>query len=463
MTLTEIRLRLDELGVHPSRRLGQNFLHDQNLASLIVEMAEIQPSQQVVEIGPGLGAITEFIEKKKAELSLIEKDHRLAGYIRSRFRGAQLIEGDALEKISDFQSMLTTALVLGNLPYSVASPLIVRLCESDLRPARMLFTIQLEVAERLVAEPQTKDYGLLTLLTRPFYKIKIARKIPKSVFWPQPEVDSALVSFVRQEVPAFPNQEADLRFRGMVKKAFQKRRKTLGAIFGKDSRFEPKRSLRPENLSVEDWVELALKSQPPLTPPNLPLLRGGKETAQEIPLLTKEGLGEVESLKPAEEIFDVVDQNDQVIGQERRSEVHRRNLYHRAVHIFIWNREGKLLLQKRSAHKDVSPNTWDSSAAGHLGAGEEYDAAAQREITEELGIELPLRKVKKLEVCENFGWEFVWLYEGRSEGPFRFPESEISELQWWSTAQIDRAIEQNPKDFARSFRHLWSLWKNEVR
>jgi isopentenyldiphosphate isomerase len=157
----------------------------------------------------------------------------------------------------------------------------------------------------------------------------------------------------------------------------------------------------------------------------------------------------------AEEIFDVVNDQDVVISSERRSEVHRKGLWHRAVHIFVWNRKGELLLQKRSAHKDVSPNTWDSSAAGHLNSGEEYDAAASREIMEELGFSTPLARLEKFAACEALGWEFVWLYQTSHEGPFQFPEMEISGLKWWKPSAIDAAAERHPRDFARSFLHLW--------
>ncbi len=421
MTLSEIRLRLNELGVRPSRRLGQNFLHDQNVARRIVEEAGIQPEDSVMEIGPGLGAITEFIPEQTDKLTLIEKDRRLAAFLRGRFPQAHLIEADAMEEISNLKSPISNSIVLGNLPYSIASPLIVRLCEADLRPRRMLFTIQLEVAERLVAGPQTKDFGLLTLLTQAFYQIKMTRKVPPSVFWPRPEVASAVVRMERREAPLFSDADAESRFRARVKQAFQKRRKTLGAIFGREWPDAKHRTRRPEELSVEEWVALSQSEQP----------------------------------AAVEEWFDVVNERDEVTGRERRSEVHRRNLVHRAIHIFLWNSNGDLLLQKRSAEKDVAPNTWDSSAAGHLGVGEDYDAAAEREVVEELGVSPKLSRVRKFEACQELGWEFVWLYEGKSDGPFQFPKCEISEVRWWTPAGITDALKKDPHHFAPSFRWIW--------
>lgn len=423
MTLTEIRQLLEQWKVRPSRKLGQNFLHDQNVAKKIVELGEIKSDDHVLEIGPGLGAITEFITEKSQNLSLIEKDLRLAEFLRERFPKTPMIVGDALEEISNLRFKISDHLVIGNLPYSVASPLMIRLCEFDLRPQRMVFTIQLEVAERLIASPKTKDFGVLTLLTRPYYDIKIARKISQTVFWPQPDIGSAVVTFQRRPLEEMPDPETELRFRTLVKLAFQKRRKTLQSIFKGSFSKIPQASQRPEELSIDEWLALAQS-----------------DVSKEV----------------VEEIFDVVDQNDEVIGQERRSEVHKQNLLHRAVHIFIWNQKGEVLLQRRSQFKDVSPNTWDSSAAGHLCTGEKYDQTAQREIQEELSIQVPLRKLEKFNVCEALGWEFVWLYDGNSEGPFHFPQREISEVKWWNTKEVDEAIQSHPADFARSFRHIWS-------
>jgi 16S rRNA (adenine1518-N6/adenine1519-N6)-dimethyltransferase len=435
MTLTEIRARLRELGVHPSRRLGQNFLHDQNLARRIVELAELPPDEPALEIGPGLGALTEFIPNSE-RLTLIEKDHRLAGYLRERFPQATVIEADALEAIQNPKSKIQN--YLGNLPYSVASPLIVRLCERDLRPSRMVFTVQREVADRLIARPSTPDYGLLTLLTQPFYEIRIARKIPPSVFWPEPKVASAVVTMLRRPSQPFSQPQAETFFREILHQAWQKRRKQLGTIFRDGPCLDLDPAKRPEEVPVEGWVGACLGGTP-------------SPASAIVPLSTDAGDG----VPSAEEELDVVNERNEVISRELRSEVHRRGLSHRAVHIFVWNRHGELLLQKRSALKDVAPNTWDSSAAGHLSTGEDYDTAARRECQEELGIRIPLCPVRSFSAVPELGWEFVQLYEGKSEGPFQFPASEISEVRWWKTTEIDSAIQREPHAFAASFRYLW--------
>src|SRR5262245_26351168 len=121
----------------------------------------------------------------------------------------------------------------------------------------------------------------------------------------------------------------------------------------------------------------------------------------------------------SEEVFDVVNDRDEVIGQAPRSEIHRLGLKHRAVHVLVFNAKGELFLQKRSLAKDCFPGTWDSSASGHLDHGETYDACAIRELREEIGIELqeiPMR-LFKIDACPETGQEFVWVYRCEAEGP----------------------------------------------
>src|SRR3954471_12901888 len=114
----------------------------------------------------------------------------------------------------------------------------------------------------------------------------------------------------------------------------------------------------------------------------------------------------------SEEIFDVVNERDEVIGQERRSEVHRLGLQHRAVHVLVFNRRGEVFLQKRSLKKDTFPGAWDSSTSGHLDQGEDYDACALRELWEEIGLKLMQPPVRcfKIDACRETGQEFVWVY-----------------------------------------------------
>src|SRR3989442_11045774 len=122
----------------------------------------------------------------------------------------------------------------------------------------------------------------------------------------------------------------------------------------------------------------------------------------------------------AEEIFDVVNERDEVIGQKPRSEVHRRGLMHRAVHVLVFNSGGQVFLQKRSMKKDRQPGLWDSSASGHLNCGEDYDACAVRELREEIGLHLSVcpQRLFKLAACAQTDQEHVWVYRCQAEGPF---------------------------------------------
>ncbi len=158
------------------------------------------------------------------------------------------------------------------------------------------------------------------------------------------------------------------------------------------------------------------------------------------------------------EIFDVVNQHDQVIGQACRSEVHRLGLRHRSVHVLLFNQAGQLFLQKRSSSKDTWPGFWDSSASGHLDSGETYDACAVREVREELGWELGdgLNRRFKIEACPETGQEFVWVYHSRAEGPFVLHPEEIEDGRWFSMAEVNRMVAGNGLPCALALILIWS-------
>jgi isopentenyldiphosphate isomerase len=157
------------------------------------------------------------------------------------------------------------------------------------------------------------------------------------------------------------------------------------------------------------------------------------------------------------EIFDIVNERDEVIGQLPRKEVHRRGLMHRAVHVLIFNAKGEIFLQKRSMKKDNFPGTWDSSAAGHVDAGEDYNSCAFREVREELGFDLPClpEKVLRIDACDETGQEFVWVYRCEYEGPFQLHPEEIETGGWFSVERVSRWIEEHPEDFAPSLICIW--------
>jgi isopentenyldiphosphate isomerase len=160
-----------------------------------------------------------------------------------------------------------------------------------------------------------------------------------------------------------------------------------------------------------------------------------------------------------DELFDVVDGQDRVTGQLPRREVHARGLRHRAVHILVRNRAGRVFLQRRSMAKDLFPGAWDSSAAGHVGAGEDYDGTALRELEEEIGCrpERPLQRLFKIEAREETGQEFVWVYRAEAEGPFTLQAEEIDGGDWFTVAEIDRWLLERPQEIAPAFVFLWPL------
>jgi isopentenyl-diphosphate delta-isomerase type 1 len=164
-------------------------------------------------------------------------------------------------------------------------------------------------------------------------------------------------------------------------------------------------------------------------------------------------------MSTAEEWFDVVDNRDEVIGRATRREVHATGLWHRAVHILVFNSTGHVFLQKRSLLKDLSPGLWDSSCSGHLEAGESYDAAALRELNEEIGINLvdrvPPARWFRLEACEQTGWEFVWVYRLRYDGEITIDPLEIQYGEWVAPAEITARLVTRADDFCPSFKLLW--------
>jgi isopentenyldiphosphate isomerase len=162
-----------------------------------------------------------------------------------------------------------------------------------------------------------------------------------------------------------------------------------------------------------------------------------------------------------EEIFDVVNEVDEVISRRPRSEVHRLRLKHRAVHVLVFNSRGQLFLQKRSMRKDRHPGVWDSSASGHVDCGEDYDQTAVREVQEEIGLtltEIPER-VFKVNACAETDQEFVWVYRTQSEGPFELNAEEIESGEWFAPEEISRLISERPREFAPAFVLIWPKLK----
>ncbi len=163
-----------------------------------------------------------------------------------------------------------------------------------------------------------------------------------------------------------------------------------------------------------------------------------------------------------EEIFDVVNERDEVIDHKPRREVHRLGLLHRAIHVLVFNSYGKIFLQKRSMTKDREPGKWDSSSSGHVDSGEEYDACAVRELREEIGLIVPKtpERLFKIDACAETDQEFVRVYRCEAEGPFQLHPDEIEGGEWFAPEAVTRWMNGNPGDFAGAFRLIWSKLKS---
>ena len=165
-------------------------------------------------------------------------------------------------------------------------------------------------------------------------------------------------------------------------------------------------------------------------------------------------------MNPPEEIFDIVDSNDHVIGTAPRSEIHAKGLLHRAVHLWIFHPDGRLLLQKRSLTKDREPGRWTSSVSGHVNSKEDYDTAMHREIPEEIGVPAStckdFQKVKQFSASLETDQEFVWLYQAVHPGPFQPDPHEVASLDWFFPAQIDQMLRDRPSTFSSCLRLLWN-------
>jgi isopentenyldiphosphate isomerase len=158
-----------------------------------------------------------------------------------------------------------------------------------------------------------------------------------------------------------------------------------------------------------------------------------------------------------EEIFDVVNEHDEVVGRCPRSEVHRLGLMHRATHALVFNKRGQVFLQKRSMKKDRQPGLWDSSASGHVDSGEDFDACVVRELREEIGLqvgEVP-RRLFKLAASPETDQEHVWVYCCEAEGPFRLHPDEIERGDWFESDDVTRWMKERPEEFSSALLVIW--------
>jgi len=271
--ISGVRAALDLLDLKPSKALGQNFLIDANILAIILNAAALDPADKVLEIGAGLGVLTEALAKIAGHVAAIEKDRRLCDFLKARFQdfpNVELISGDALKL--DLEKFWRSGVnkMAANLPYSVGSVILADIFKGAEKPERIVVTLQNEVACRLVAEPDTSDYGLLSIWRRLDYDGDIRKKISASCFYPNPEVQSAVVCLTRRAGKISP-RDRDYFF-GLTKYAFSQRRKQLQKILSRapaefncpadilrnllvEMRLNP--CARPEELSLEQWVMLS--------------------------------------------------------------------------------------------------------------------------------------------------------------------------------------------------------------
>lgn len=224
-----VRRVLEAYGLRCKKSLGQNFLVDRNILGKIVAAAEVQPGDWVLEIGPGIGSLTQALAEAGAKVVAIEIDRDLVNVLRETmayYPEVQVIHADAMSvTLPELLPASVSFRVVANLPYYVTSPLLMRLLESDLPLTTVVLMVQREVAQRIAAQPGSKDYGALTVAVAYRAEARIVASVPRTVFYPPPNVDS---SVIRLDPRPFPFPAADAAtFSAIVRAAFGHRRKTL--------------------------------------------------------------------------------------------------------------------------------------------------------------------------------------------------------------------------------------------
>ncbi|WP_424554317.1 16S rRNA (adenine(1518)-N(6)/adenine(1519)-N(6))-dimethyltransferase RsmA [Streptococcus agalactiae] len=276
---TVTRAILERHGFTFKKSFGQNFLTDTNILQKIVDTAEIDKGVNVIEIGPGIGALTEFLAENAAEVMAFEIDDRLIPILAdtlARFDNVQVVNQDILKadlqtQIQAFKNPNLPIKVVANLPYYITTPILMHLIESKIPFAEFVVMMQKEVADRISAMPNTKAYGSLSIAVQYYMTAKVSFIVPRTVFVPAPNVDSAILKMVRRDQPVVSVQDEDFFFR-VSKVAFVHRRKTLWnnltSHFGKSEDTKAKLekaleiakikpSIRGEALSIPDFASLA--------------------------------------------------------------------------------------------------------------------------------------------------------------------------------------------------------------
>ena len=254
MDSREIQARLKAAGVRPSRGLGQNFLIDPRVAARQLEHAGVRASDTVLEVGPGLGILTEHLAGAARRVVAVEADHRLAKALEGRWPNVEIITGDAVQV-----PWPAFDLAVANLPFSISSPITFRLLEHPFRRASLMY--QREFAERMVANPGTKDYSRLTVSTYCRATCQVVEDVPPSAFWPQPRVHSAVVVLEPRPRPFTVRDQAF--FEALVRELFAHRRKMIGTTL---KRAEKLLGLRPGSAQNDPFAKERVED---LTPEQL--------------------------------------------------------------------------------------------------------------------------------------------------------------------------------------------------
>ena len=276
---------LERHGFTFKKSFGQNFLTDTNILQKIVDTAEIDDQVNVIEIGPGIGALTEFLAERAAQVMAFEIDHRLVPILEDTLRdfdnvtvvNEDILKVDLAQHIQNFKNPDLPIKVVANLPYYITTPILMHLIESGIPFSEFVVMMQKEVADRISAKPNTKAYGSLSIAVQYYMTAKVAFIVPRTVFVPAPNVDSAILKMVRRPEPAVAVEDEKFFFK-VSKASFIHRRKTLWnnltGYFGKTDEIKDKLtkaldqaglspSVRGEALGLEEFASLAdaLKGQ----------------------------------------------------------------------------------------------------------------------------------------------------------------------------------------------------------
>ena len=246
---------LQEYGLSPLHRLGQNFLHDHNILQKLVDASGVVEGDLILEIGPGTGTLTETLLERGCTVVACELDKGLTGLLRDRFGDSialihwrlpceKALNVEVVEQLGNRKWKL-----IANLPYQIASPLIVDVLSHHPNCLGQFVTIQYEVAQRLMAEVDSQDWGVLSILVQRLASVSLITKVPNTCFWPQPKITSACVAIIPKDI-VYTNNDIFAKF---VTSLFAKRRKQLGSILGRDFNFPDGISpeQRPSTLTIQ--------------------------------------------------------------------------------------------------------------------------------------------------------------------------------------------------------------------